>query len=321
MLKRFLYVLFICCLGSTAFAQQAPDTTAQQSESSRSLVGPFRIEEPVNRFVFAGMGIHAYRGDLSASFQGYRPGVLLGVRWNNAKRLNSAFQFSYYQVAGQDASFKALNENQLPANNYFVTRVFGLQYNLNINILKREHLWVYVAPGLGLMNFSPKDEQNQSLVEQQSTRAEGEFYGDFALMFPSKVGVVYRLKNGLRVGLDWGLAFQQTDYIDNISELSVRSVPDNLMQVAAALYVPFNSRKKPAFKQIPEGYEKRNQELEKAQRRKQRAEEKKAKEKEEKEKNLSREEKRELRRQRREERRKERQRRIEELKRQREENE
>lgn len=308
----------------SGFSQEENDPTTlgvatASNVDSSSVVSPVRFLPPYNRFFYVGFGFSGYRGDLSAAYRRFQPSIHAGLQLNRAKRVNSRFEAFFTQVAGDDPNFRATNEDGLPANQEFSSRMLGLTYYLHINALKTERIQVYAAPGLGLFGFQPRNVQSENLSTIEDTRAEGESFSEVSLMTPLLVGGNWNLGNGMFLGVEASLLFPQTDYLDNISELSDRSVRDNVLNVKMRILVPFNSKnERDAWRNNPKSFdpekeesEKQEEEQRKLDRQKRREEKKKEKEER---KSMSDEEKQKLK----EEKRKEREMRIEELKKQRE---
>ena len=188
-------------------------------------------------YLQAGISANGYRGELG-TYDRWSAGFQAGVLFNHKKRLNGALNFGLGSITGEDGSFGFQSNTNSPAPNNFVkTNFVFLNYDLHINLLKREHLIVHIGPGIGFMRFTPKDEFGDGLETQDRTRQEEETYRNLALMLPVSLGVVYFMPNKMGISVKSSLLNVNTDYLDNISELGDSS-NDNMMNVRLSLLVP-----------------------------------------------------------------------------------
>ncbi|MBX2843935.1 MAG: hypothetical protein KTR26_19340 [Flammeovirgaceae bacterium] len=187
-----------------------------------------------------GFSANAYKGDLNNSYSKWNGFVHLGVKLNRKKRLNSQFEVSFGNLKGQNIFLNGNENNTQKANRFFSTDIFSLNYNLYINIIKKENFSVYLSQGVGFMKFLPKDEEGNDLIQEIETRAQNEDYNTNAFQLPSNLGVIYIFKPGFGLGYQMGLVNPLTDYLDNISQLGENSGNDNIFRVKFSFYAPIS---------------------------------------------------------------------------------
>ena len=223
MIFRIFFSLIIgCCIFNQSFAQA-----------------------PFSRFLEVGTSANSYRGDLASAFNTWNAGVQLGLKLNFKKRFNGHVGLSYGTVSGSNANyyFQTPDTTQANPNIYFKTKYFSLNYDLQFNLYKNKNWIIYFSQGIGFMRFTPKDESNQSFVNQLGTRATGETFNQVVAIFPTHLGFYYILNNGYGFNFQTGFLNSQTDYIDNISTWGNRSKKDNILYCKFAFVIPLTPKK------------------------------------------------------------------------------
>ena len=216
---RFLLAFFIL-LPFTAFSQQ----------------------ERISKFIELGASPISYKGDLSQGYQKWGSGFHIGIKRNNKKRMNGHFNVMIGSVSGQNVNYSYPASTAIP-NQFFKARLFTLNYDLQYNIIKKDRFIFYISQGIGLMRFSPKDEDNVNLADKFNTRAKDESFNNISFMLPHYIGIIYFLKNYYGVGFQIGRLTPTTDYLDNISQLSTYKKPDNILSVKFTVYAPLSYKK------------------------------------------------------------------------------
>ncbi len=192
-----------------------------------------------DKFVHFGIAMNSYKGDMG-TYDKYTGGMQFGVQFNKKKRLNGAFNLGFGSITDDDPSIESSGlAGATEPNTYFKTNFVYLNYDLHLNIIKKQNLVVYISQGIGFMRFTPKNEDGEKLQSQQNTRISGENYRNSVLMLPTSLGAIYFLPNNIGLSLQTGLMNPSTDYLDNISEFG-KSGNDNVLTFRLAFYVPLS---------------------------------------------------------------------------------
>lgn len=237
-----IFILYISFLSQFSFAQN-PIYGEVDTDTLRDL-----SRQKVKNFIEVGLSANSYWGDLSG-YNKLSPAFQIAYKFNNARVLNGRIALStgFFTSENLDYTFFENGERTTP-NTFFRTNFVSLQYELHVNLLKTRQYMIYLSQGLGLLQFTTKDEEGRELVDLQETRANNETYNTTALILPTGIGGAYILKNGFGIGLQLSLLLPQTDYLDNISEWGKQNVNDNIFQAKLWLMIP---RKKAPLRQFP----------------------------------------------------------------------
>jgi len=195
------------------------------------------------RFIEVGVSGNAYRGDLQAGYEKFSSGFHLGIQWMKKKRINGAINLQIGSVNGQnpDYIYNGSTATTTP-NQYFKTSIFTLHYELQLNLIKKKRFRVFIAQGIGMIRFIPKDQYQNKLSSQLVSRAEGETYGNTSLILPTQIGAQYFLANGLGAGFKMGWYNPQTDYIDNVSKWGNKSGNDKIFNFRFSVMIPVRTK-------------------------------------------------------------------------------
>lgn len=193
-----------------------------------------------SRMLELGFGMNSYKGDLSSSFDKYSPTAHLGIYFHSEKRIN--FYLSGYigNLNAQSTEYISPVINKSPKT-FVETAIYGAQFEVLLNIYKKENFKFYLYQGLGIVSFSPKDAEGEDLTLDTNFeyRADGEEYSQMALTLPTGVGLLYVFKNGYSLGLKANLLNPQTDYLDNMSQLGDGGESnDQVFQTKLSFYIP-----------------------------------------------------------------------------------
>lgn len=185
-----------------------------------------------------GISMNAYKGDLSG-YEQYTSSFHIGAQLNRKHRINGNLNIGFGNINGENRNFTFESEQQpLPSpNKFFKTQFFYLNYDLHYNIIKKKNIILYFSQGIGLIRFSPEDDEGNSLAENQNTREEDETYRKESFMLPTSLGAIYILPNQFGLSLQAGFYNTLTDYLDNISNLG-DSKNDNILAFRMAFFVP-----------------------------------------------------------------------------------
>ncbi|MEP2770840.1 MAG: hypothetical protein ABJH05_01740 [Fulvivirga sp.] len=187
------------------------------------------------KWVHTGISMVSYKGDLS-EYDQYSAAFHVGIQFNKKKRLNGGFNLGFGSVSGENRTFTTTVPDKTP-NRFFKSTYFYANYDLHINLIKKDNYIVYLSQGIGFIRFTPTDQFGEDLLEQNNTRADNETYRNASIMLPTKLGAMYYLPNDFGIGLQAGFYGTMTDYLDNISELG-ESGNDNILEYRMSLYVP-----------------------------------------------------------------------------------
>ncbi|MBC8112400.1 MAG: hypothetical protein H7Y04_15205 [Verrucomicrobia bacterium] len=196
--------------------------------------------QQATRFLELGSSLNSYRGDLNPSYSKTGASLQIGFKQNFKKRLNGHFQLGIGSFSGNNPRYQFDDEsgNTTTPNLFFKTNFVSLQYDFQYHVLKNKHWQIYLSQGLGMMRFTPKDEANQSLVNQLISRKTDESYTQVTLILPTQIGITYLFDNQYGINLQTGWLNLQSDYVDNISQWGNRKKKDNLWQLKVAFVIP-----------------------------------------------------------------------------------
>ena len=199
-----------------------------------------RAQQP-GSFLYGGFSMNQYRGDLQTGHPKYTGSVQLGLQLNRKKRLNGNFELSFGHLTGQNSMYVFNGDEQAMPNKFFSSSIFTLQYNLHLNILKKENYILYLSQGFGIIRYKPVDGLDRNLTDRFETRAPNETYSNTSVMLPTNLGLLYLLPNQWGLGLQAGYLNPLTDYLDNIGRWGNKSGNDNVLQFRFAVYAPFRN--------------------------------------------------------------------------------
>ncbi len=195
----------------------------------------------VSRFIELGICPIAYKGDLISNYSYWTSSFYVGVKFNKKKRINSEIGLMIGKVAAQNLNYTYnLHPPVIPEQRYFKTNFLLLNYSLRLNLIKTRRHQVYISQGIGALKFSPKDKNNNSLIDDKSSRANKETYNNLSLSFPTKIGFMVNLINNFGFGMEAGFLNPVTDYIDNISKQSNYKKKDNILMYKFSFYIPLS---------------------------------------------------------------------------------
>jgi hypothetical protein len=200
--------------------------------------------QKVNKFVELGLSPLSYKGDLSQGYQKWTSAFHLGLKRNNKKKWNGHFNFMMGSVTGQNINYTYPSSSATP-NSYFKSSIVSLQYDIQYNLIKKEHFILYISQGIGLMRFVIRDEDNNDLSDKFNTRAKNETFNNIAFFFPHSIGFMYFLSNNYGAGFQVGRLSPASDYLDNISQLSDYKKPDNILAFKFTILAPLTYKKEP----------------------------------------------------------------------------
>lgn len=209
-----------------------------------------------NEFSF-GIGATSFLGDLGGAnrvasrniqgirdfdFNATRPAVHVGYRRFFSPHLSAKGGFTFGQVSGDDAltseqfrqsrnlHFRSPILELAVQIEYFPFReYFGHIYRSNGVVGKRvNHLSPYLFAGIGGFYFNPKAEFQGNWEKLRPLKTEGVDYNSISLAIPLGLGLKYAIDKQWSIGLEVGLRYTMTDYIDDVSTVYVDKSGEDL---------------------------------------------------------------------------------------------
>lgn len=180
-----------------------------------------------------GAGLSYYMGDLNPEtpFKQVMPAGGLFYRYNFNDRFSARGMASVGYLKGDDA--KSEVQSQLDRNLSFQSWLFEFAITGEFNFFKyapgdmKHPITPYLFGGIAIFKFNPTAEASDgNRYELQPLGTEGQgttFYPDrkkYALTtasIPFGLGVKANLSKTFSVGLEWGMRYAFTDYIDDVS--------------------------------------------------------------------------------------------------------
>lgn len=177
-------------------------------------------------------GISFYMGDLNPDmpFRDFRPagGLFYRYNFNDRFSIRAAAHLGY--LVGRDASSN--DPAQLERNLSFETWLFDFSVTGEFNFFKyapgdmRHWITPFLFGGISMFKFNPRAELNGEMWELQPLGTEGQGtthypdrqkYSLFNAAIPFGLGLKVNLSKTFSVGLEWGMRYTFTDYLDDVS--------------------------------------------------------------------------------------------------------
>jgi len=197
------------------------------------------------------VGTHAFR-DLEFSMT--RPAAMIGYRYKLSPTFAWCSKFSYGIVSGDDALTKEHFRNN--RNLSFKSNIFELSTNIEISFLQEQvghryklrgvrgmrnvEISAYGFLGIGVFHFNPKAKLDGQWYQLQPLGTEGQGivasrskYKRTQLCVPLGLGAKYAIDRQISVGLELGLRYTFTDYIDDVSKSYYYDRGGSLVEILA----------------------------------------------------------------------------------------
>lgn len=237
----FLGVIFLLCLTTIGLHAQTDSITKPVGHK-----GLYPVQ--------AGIAFYSafYNGDLTQrnGLQGFGPGLDLSLKFDSPKRVSPVFNVGFGSFSAEQRDIPA--SQGIQPNTFVQTSFWYVDLMLRIHIINRGNpkqapnsrsgypteprLRPYLAFGLGVLGFTPRDRNGNLLSTNTNTRAQGENYGNTTAFFPLALGVTHRLSPVLSVGVELRRMFTFTQYLDNIGQLG-SGAADAVNTLGISLYV------------------------------------------------------------------------------------
>lgn len=177
------------------------------------------------------IGSHNIAGIRDFEFNATKPAVQIGYRHFFSPHLSGKAGFTFGQVSGNDAytderfrnnrnlHFKSPIAELAVQLEYFPLReYFGHIYRSNGVVGKRvNNLSPYLFAGIGGFWYNPKAQYQGSWEKLRPLQTEGVAYGSLSIALPVGLGLKYAIDKQWSIGLEVGLRFTFTDYLDDVS--------------------------------------------------------------------------------------------------------
>ncbi len=202
-----------------------------------------------NEFSF-GLGATTFLGDLGGAnreasrnivgirdfdFNATRPAFNIGYRRYFSPYISGKAGFTFGQVSADDANTEDVFRKNRNLNfkspiaelaiqfEYFPFReYFGHLYRSNGVVGKRvNHLSPYLFAGIGAFWYNPKGRYNNGWEKLRPLQTEDVSYGSFSMSFPLGMGLKYAIDKQWSIGLEVGVRYTLTDYVDDVSTVYV----------------------------------------------------------------------------------------------------
>lgn len=205
-------------------------------------------QEPALRsqpMVQLGVGFMAigYQGDMTYQNEPYNrigSGFNITAQFDNYKRISPQLNLGVGQFRGQNRELPAIEGIQ--PNTFFHTSYLSLDLRLRYRINKLGKFRPHFAPGIGIISFTPKDMEGNSLANNLDSREEGETYGSTTVLLPLNVGFTCKINELASIGLDFTHLVVGSDYLDNVGNLGPKSGNDRLQTLCLTLYLTPSQR-------------------------------------------------------------------------------
>ncbi|MEM1001009.1 MAG: hypothetical protein AAGN35_28400, partial [Bacteroidota bacterium] len=168
----------------------------------------------------------------------FHPGVSISLQFASEKLISPQLNTGFGRFVAQDRDLPAV-EGVSP-NRFVETPFFFVDFRLKARFLRETSFNPYASVGIGLLGFTPRDQDDNNLLDNISTRAEGETYGSLTAGFPLSLGAELQLSPLVGLGLEYTYRLTSSDYLDNIAQLGPRSGNDRLQSLLLSIYFTFD---------------------------------------------------------------------------------
>jgi len=184
---------------------------------------------------------NTYFGDLNDQEKLHRfyPGVHISLGFETQKMFMPGFNIFVGKFLAQTRNLPPVEGRQ--PNSFVKTPFVNASFSLKFRPLYKLPVSPFIGAGLGLLHFTPKNEQNQNLSSVLSTRLPGESYASNAINFPLNLGIDFKLSRNFSMGLQYFYVLTSTDYLDNIGKLGKKSGNDQMMYLSLSMQIVIES--------------------------------------------------------------------------------
>jgi hypothetical protein len=188
-----------------------------------------------------GMSGSTYVGDLNTNGEAlYRfyPGMGFSLQFASPRRVSPQLNTGFGKFVAQNRDLEPVGS--VRPNTFVETRIFFVDFRLKARFMRERAFAPYVSAGIGLLGYTPRDQNGNNLLDNLSTRADGETYGSMTAGFPLSVGAELRMSPFVALGLEYTYRPTTSDYLDNIGLVGARDGKDKLQSLMLSFYFTFD---------------------------------------------------------------------------------
>lgn len=192
----------------------------------------YKYQSGDNLQLIISAGFSNYNGEISSasSPDTNNPNVGVGAHINLAKRIGIRSELMWYRISADDSESDP-SEGRVNRNLSFRSDNFELSLAPVLYLFPEKqfpHMHtpfnIYFTAGIGITYFNPKANHDGKWHSLRPLKTEGVEYGQIAFTIPSGIGLQYRIKRNLGLGIEASYHYAFTDYLDDIStEYQARS--------------------------------------------------------------------------------------------------
>ena len=196
----------------------------------------------------AGFGLMAtgYLGDLNYQsgqmYNRFYPGFNVSLQFANEKFFYPQLNVGYGRFVAQNRKLEPVEGYNV--NKFVSTAVFYADIRMKFRAFPRKMFQPYVSVGVGILNYTPKDADRNSLSDNFESRKEEETYGSVTAGFPLSGGLDVKLSHIVAIGIEYTHRITLTDYLDNIGELGGFKGKDHLTNLTLSAQFTFDPERK-----------------------------------------------------------------------------
>lgn len=188
-----------------------------------------------------GFSANTYIGDLNANETLHRfyPGLHLSLAFENQKLIAPAFHLFIGKFIAQTRNLPPVDNIQ--PNTFVKTHFINADLLIRIRPMYKKPVYPSIATGLGILNFTPKNENNQNYATLVTTRKPGESYASTTIALPLNLSINLKLARNIIAALNYYHLFPSTDYLDNIGQLGTKKGNDQLIMATLSVHIVFEA--------------------------------------------------------------------------------
>ncbi len=183
----------------------------------------------------------AYKGDLTTNgdaLHRFYPGYNFTLQFASEKLISPQLNAGFGRFVTQDRDISAVDGIQ--PNTFVDTRFFHVDFRLKARFLRGIAFHPYLSAGIGFFGYTPYDIAGNNLLDNLSTRNEGETYGSIAASFPLSMGFEVEMSSLVMIGMEYTFRSTTSDYLDNISQLGSQDGNDMLNILTLSIFFTFD---------------------------------------------------------------------------------
>ena len=186
-----------------------------------------------------------YVGDLNTNGEAlYRfyPGMGFSLQFVSPRRISPQLNTGFGKFVAQNRDLEPVGT--VVPNTYVETPFFYVDFRLKARFLRERMVSPYLSAGIGLLGYTPKGTDGKNLLDNLSTREDGETYGSITAGFPLSLGTELRMSPFVALGLEYTYRLTGSDYLDNIGLIGLRDGKDKLQSLMLSFYFTFDPERR-----------------------------------------------------------------------------